>query len=300
MKKFFILLCAIVSVTVEAKSQIVVNTTYTNSVKFHNKENTIDGKANLSLTKVSANIPLSKNISDDYKSIKTWHYFISGSYLNVNTISGNEFPTDRVVNIYTGITHYRTLSNRWDMMFYGGAGICQDDSRFSQFRGSDIMGFLIATAIYKVNKNFQIGGGLIFSNAYRDLLIVPTLYFKWKTNDKYFVDLETRTFDFNGEAGMNVNSHLVLSLHSEYNRVGTAIDISNGKDQYFSYNYFNNGLKANFKMNKHLSVPVEVGVSAAGTATYKNRNLKSVFKKSTESYSMDAAPYGSIGVKYDL
>ncbi len=294
MKKALILLFATALMPVKAFSQITLNTTYVNDAKFHNKGNTAEGNANISLTKAAANISLSKQVSPDYKSIRTWNYFITGSYLNVNTTNGYNFPTDRIVNIYTGLAHYRTLSSRWGLICYGGIGITQDDSRFSEFRSSDIMGFAIATAVYKVNRNFQIGGGLIFTNVYKDLLVIPTLYVKWENKNKYFVDIQTRTFDFNGEAGVNLNNCVALSLHSEYNRIGTSVDKENEKDQYFNYNYLNSGLKANFNISKHLSTSVEAGVSAAGNATYKKRALKYIFKESLESYSMKAAPYCSI------
>lgn len=300
MKKASILFCAFISFAFNVDAQIEVNTSYVNNVKYHDKDHTLSGKANLSLSKVSANVPVSKYVSDDYKTVRSWSCFVSGSYLNVNSFSGDAFPTERVMNIYTGVAHYRTINDRWSMMFYGGGGICQDDSRFSELRSSDIMGFAIATGIYKVNKNLQLGGGLIFSNAFNGMLVVPTVFVKWKAGEKYYVKLETRTYDFKGEAGIEVNDNLNVSLHSVYDRIGTPIDVEGGIDQYFSYNYFMTGVKADFKLTKKLTVPVEVGVSAAGTATYKNRRLKDMLKDSNESFSMDASPYCSIGMKYAL
>jgi hypothetical protein len=47
MKKALILLFATALMPVKAFSQITLNTTYVNDAKFHNKENTAEGNANI-------------------------------------------------------------------------------------------------------------------------------------------------------------------------------------------------------------------------------------------------------------
>lgn len=152
------------------------------------------------------------------------------------TSSTQYYPINEILNIYTGVSHYRTLSEKWSLMVYGGVGICSDDARFSAFRWDNVMVFGLGTTIYKVNKNLDLGAGVILTNAFDMPIILPAFYIKWRNQGRYYFDFASRSYDINAALGMRFNQNFKLSWVANLNRVGAPVKNENGLNFYYSFN----------------------------------------------------------------
>lgn len=281
-------------------TQISIGTSYLHSSDFENDDGDKKGKVNTLLMEGNINLPFYMNISQDKKSIRMWSGFVSGKYMKMNeTTSPEVYPFKKILNMYTGVSHYRTLTDRWSLSVIGGMGVCTDDTRFSQIRWQNVMVYGMGTAIYKINNNLDIGGGLILTNAFNTPMAFPSVYVKWKGEGRYSFELSTRAYDIVSSLGMQVAPYLRLSLVGEYNRISTPLEDENDKDYYYSFNYLTTGIRPEIIVSKKVTIPIEVGAAFAGSGSYKKRKLSSL-TKNDDSYSFSASPYASISLRIGI
>jgi len=178
-------------------------------------------------------------------------------------------------------------------------GVCTDDTRFSRIGWDNAMVYGMGTAIYKVNNNLDIGGGLILTNAFNTPMIFPSVYVKWKGEGRYSFELSTRTYDIVSSLGMQVAPYLRLSLVAEYNRISTPLEDENDKDYYYSFNYLTTGIRPEIKVSKKITIPIEFGAAFAGSGSYKKRKLSNLLKNE-DSYSFSASPYVSVSLRIGI
>jgi len=281
-------------------TQVSIGTSYLHSSDFKNDDGDIKGKVNTLLLKGSVNLPFYMNISQDKKTIRMWSGFLSGKYMKMNeTTSPEVYPFKKILNINAGVSHYRTLTDKWSLSLVGGMGLCADDTRFSQTSWENVMIYALGMAIYKVNNNLDIGGGLILTNAFNTPMIFPSVYVKWKGEGRYSFELSSRSYDFVSSLGMQVAPYLRLSLVAEYNRISTPLEDEDDKDYYYSFNYLTTGIRPEIKVSKKITIPIEVGAAFAGSGSYKKRKLSSLLKNE-DSYSFSTSPYVSVSLRIGL
>lgn len=281
-------------------AQISIGTSYLHSSDFENDNGEKQGKVNTLLLKGNLNLPFYTEMSQDRKSIRMWSGFVSGKYMKMNeTTSPEVYPFKKILNIYAGISRYRTLTDRWSLSVIGGMGVCTDNTRFSRIGWHNAMIYSMGTAIYKVNNNLDIGGGLIFTNAFNTPIVFPSVYVKWRGEGRYSFELSTRTYDIVSSLGMQVAPYLRVSLVAEYNRISTPLEDENDKDYYYSFNYLTTGIRPEIIVSKKVTIPIEVGAAFAGSGSYKKRKLSNLLKNE-DSYSFSASPYVSVSLRVGI
>lgn len=281
-------------------TQVSIGTSYLHSSDFENDNGDKQGKVNTLLLKGNINLPFYTNMSQDRKKIRMWSGFISGKYMKMNeTTSPEVYPFKKILNMYTGISHYRTLTDKWSLSVIGGIGVCTDDTRFSRIGWNNAMVYGMGTAIYRVNNNLDIGGGLILTNAFNTPMVFPSVYIKWKGEGRYSFELSTRTYDLVSSLGMQVTSYLRLALVAEYNRISTPLEDENDKDYYYSFNYLTTGIRPEIIVSKKVTIPIEAGAAFAGSGSYKKRKLSNLLK-SEDSYSFSTSPYVSVSLRIGI
>ena len=281
-------------------TQVSIGTSYLHSSNFENDNGDIKGKVNTLLLNANINLPFYLNISQDRKTIRMWSVFVSGKYMKMNeTTSPEVYPFKKILNMYTGVSHYRTLNDKWSLSVVGGMGVCTDDTRFSQIGWDNAMVYALGTAIYKVNNNLDIGGGLILTNAFNTPMVFPSVYVKWKGDGRYSFLLSTRTYDIVSSLGIQVTPYLRLSLVADYNRISTPLEDENDKDYYYSFNYLTTGIRPEIKVSKNITIPIEIGAAFAGSGAYKKRKLSNLLKND-DSYSFSTAPYISVSLRVGM
>lgn len=281
-------------------TQVSIGTSYLHSSDFENDNGNKQGKVNTLLLKGNINLPFYTNMSQDRKKIRMWSGFISGKYMKMNeTTSPEVYPFKKILNMYAGISHYRTLTDKWSLSVIGGMGVCTDDTRFSRIGWNNAMVYGMGTAIYRVNNNLDIGGGLILTNAFNTPMVFPSVYIKWKGEGRYSFELSTRTYDLVSSLGMQVTSYLRLALVAEYNRISTPLEDENDKDYYYSFNYLTTGIRPEIIVSKKVTIPIEAGAAFAGSGSYKKRKLSNLLK-SEDSYSFSTSPYVSVSLRIGI
>lgn len=281
-------------------AQISISTSYLHSSDFKDDNGEKRGEANIYLLEGNLNLPFYLNISPDRTKVRMWSAFVSGKYMKMNeTSSPRVYPTNKILNLYTGISHYRTLTDRWSLSAIAGMGICTDDTRLSGVGWYNAMVYGMGTAIYKVNDYLDIGGGLILTNAFNTPMAFPSVYVKWERDGKYSFGLSTRAYDAVGYLGMQIMPHLRLSLVGEYNRISTPFENDEDKNYYYSFNYLTTGLRPEIIINSKITIPIEFGAAFAGSGSYKKRKLSSLLK-SEDSYDFGVSPYVSISFRMGM
>jgi|GEM_PF-4733404 hypothetical protein len=282
------------------RAQVSISSSYLHSSDFKNDNGDKRGEVNTLLLKGSINLPFYINISQDKKIVRVWSGFVSGKYMTMNeTTSPEVFPFKKIMNIYSGVNHYRTLTDRWSLLAVAGMGICTDDTRFSQIGWHNAMVYALGTAIYKVNRGLDIGGGLMFTNAFNTPIVFPSVYVKWKGDGRYSYELSSRNYDILSSLGMQITRVFRLSLVAEYNRISTPLKNEYSKDYYYSFNYLSTGIRPEIKIGKYVTIPFEIGIASAGSGSYKKRKLSNILK-SEDSYSFSTSPYASVSLRIGM
>lgn len=281
-------------------AQLSISSSYLNSSDFKNENGDKEGKVNTFLLNGMLNVPFSMKISEDKKEMSIWSAYVTGKYMKMNeTNSPRVYPFSKILNLYGGVSHYKTLTEKWKLSIAGGMGICTDNTRFSQIRSDNLMVYGMGIAIYKVNNNLELGGGLAFSNSFNIPMVFPSIYARWKGDGKFRFELATRSYDIKSSLGIDINSYFRLSAICEYNRISTPLEDADSKDYYYSFNYLTTGLRPEIKVSKLISIPIEVGAVFGGSGSYKKRKLSHILK-SDDSYSFGASPYVSISLKVGI
>ena len=72
----------------------------------------------------------------------------------------------------------------------------------------------------------------------------------------------------------------------------------NGNDKIFTHQYIVVGFRPEFKVSKHISLPVMVGINAVRNAYYDGRSLSAFFKAMGREYDpcFQIAPYFSVSI----
>lgn len=278
-------------------AQVSVSTTYFQGSDYHNEGHTRTGTANISLTEAGVNLPFYKDISEDKRHIDVWTAFVNGKYLKINETSRPQMlPTSKVMNLLTGIGHVRTLGSRWTLVGGGGVGLCTDESRFSHLRWQNVLLAAMGTFIYKVNDNLDLGAGLMATNAFDTPIVLPTLYAKWRSRGRYSFDLASTSYDIQASLGLQLSPSVRFSWVAGHRRIGAPVDKEEEKEQYYSFSALTSGFRTEFKIGKHLTLPVEAGYVLRTTAQYRRRRVSSLLH-TKEKFSYSSCPYISIALK---
>ena len=265
-------------------AQISVKTEYIGNSEFYDAvADTNTGNGSAMIYSAGAMVPLSMQASaedDPYKRATIWGVALSGTFVkmdNHNFPIGKELPS-QVMNLGATALHLRPLKERWSMLMALGIGSYTPENRLSAIRiDENVLANGALVFIWHWRPNLEIGGGVALNNSFGYPMVFPAFYFKYKGgfSDKFTIDinlLDGTKVAFGYDYSENLSLKLVANIggYSAYLR-------RNGQKEMFSSQTFFVGLEPEFKLGKHISIPVTFGGSFIRSGRYRERTLSAMF-----------------------
>ena len=297
MKEIFTFIILLLGVN--SFAQISVKTEYIGNSEFYDAvADTNTGNGSAMIYSVGAMVPLSMQASaedDPYKRATIWGVALSGTFVkmdNQNFPIGKELPS-QVMNLGATALHLRPLKERWSMLMALGIGSYTPENRLSAIRiDENVLANGALVFIWHWRPNLEIGGGVALNNSFGYPMVFPALYLKYKGgfSDKFTIDinlLDGTKVAFGYDYSENLSLKLVANIggYSAYLR-------RNGQKEMFSSQTFFVGLEPEFKLGKHISIPVTFGGSFIRSGRYRERTLSAMF--ASEAKNEDGSARSSV------
>ena len=297
MKEIFTFIILLLGVN--SFAQISVKTEYIGNSEFYDAvADTNTGNGSAMIYSVGAMVPLSMQTpaeDDPYKRATIWGVALSGTFVkmdNQNFPIGKELPS-QVMNLGATALHLRPLKERWSMLMALGIGSYTPENRLSAIRiGENVLANGALVFIWHWRPNLEIGGGVALNNSFGYPMVFPALYLKYKGgfSDKFTIDinlLDGTKVAFGYDYSENLSLKLVANIggYLAYLR-------RNGQKEMFSSQTFFVGLEPEFKLGKHISIPVTFGGSFIRSGRYRERTLSAMF--ATEAKNEDGSARSSV------
>ncbi|MDO4880348.1 MAG: DUF6268 family outer membrane beta-barrel protein [Capnocytophaga sp.] len=270
---------------VGAFAQISVKTEYITNSKFYDAvsdSNIGDGSA--MIYSVGALVPLSMQAPDEedpYQRPTVWGVALNSTFVQMNN---HHFPVEKehpsqVMNLGASVVHLRPLKTRWSMLMALGVGSYTPENRLSSIHiGENVLANGALVFVWHYNAHLEVGGGVALNNTFGYPMVFPALYVKYKGGfgDKFTI--EAASIDGAKVAlGYNYRENLTLKLVANVGGYSAYLR-RNGQKEMFSQQTFFAGLQPEFKIGKHLTIPITVGGSFIRSGRYRERTLKDMFK----------------------
>ena len=297
MKEIFTFIILLLGVN--SFAQISIKTEYISSSEFYDAvADTNTGNGSAMIYSAGAMVPLSMQASaedDPYKRATIWGVALSGTFVkmdNQNFPIGKELPS-QVMNLGATALHLRPLKERWSMLMALGIGSYTPENRLSAIRiDENVLANGALVFIWHWRPNLEIGGGVALNNSFGYPMVFPALYLKYKGgfSDKLTIDinlLDGTKVAFGYDYSENLSLKLVANIggYSAYLR-------RNGQKEMFSSQTFFVGLEPEFKLGKHINIPVTFGGSFIRSGRYRERTLSAMF--ATEAKNEDGSARSSV------
>ena len=297
MKEIFTFIILLLGVN--SFAQISVKTEYIGNSEFYDAvADTNTGNGSAMIYSAGAMVPLLMQASaedDPYKRATIWGVALSGTFVkmdNHNFPIGKELPS-QVMNLGATALHLRPLKERWSMLMALGIGSYTPENRLSAIRiDENVLANGALVFIWHWRPNLEIGGGVALNNSFGYPMVFPALYLKYKGgfSDKFTIDinlLDGTKVAFGYNYSENLSLKLVANIggYSAYLR-------RNGQKEMFSSQTFFVGLEPEFKLGKHISIPVTFGGSFIRSGRYRERTLSAMF--ASEAKNEDGSARSSV------
>ena len=297
MKEIFTFIILLLGVN--SFAQISIKTEYISNSEFYDAvADTNTGNGSAMIYSAGAMVPLSMQASaedDPYKRATIWGVALSGTFVkmdNHNFPIGKELPS-QVMNLGATALHLRPLKERWSMLMALGIGSYTPENRLSAIRiDENVLANGALVFIWHWRPNLEIGGGVALNNSFGYPMVFPALYLKYKGgfSDKFTIDvnlLDGTKVAFGYDYSENLSLKLVANIggYSAYLR-------RNGQKEMFSSQTFFVGLEPEFKLGKHISIPVTFGGSFIRSGRYRERTLSAMF--ASEAKNEDGSVRSSV------
>ena len=297
MKKIFTFIILLLGVN--SFAQISVKTEYIGNSEFYDAvADTNTGNGSAMIYSAGAMVPLSMQASaedDPYKRATIWGVALSGTFVkmdNHNFPIGKELPS-QVMNLGATALHLRPLKERWSMLMALGIGSYTPENRLSAICiDENILANGALVFIWHWRPNLEIGGGMALNNSFGYPMVFPALYLKYKGgfSDKFTIDinlLDGTKVAFGYDYSENLSLKLVANIggYLAYLR-------RNGQKEMFSSQTFFVGLEPEFKLGKHISIPVTFCGSFIRSGRYRERTLSAMF--ASEAKNEDGSVRSSV------
>ncbi|QQT31805.1 hypothetical protein I6I99_04375 [Sphingobacterium multivorum] len=239
-------------------------------------------------------VPLSTKI-DSSGNIKRWSWKIGAAYAKMENRGYKDplFPNE-MLNAEMGLQYLTSLRKNWSLLTFASVGIYSD---LVKVNGKDVLGQGGVLFIKKFRPNLAFGFGPVLSNSFGVPMILPGLYFDWKTNGKV-------KFNVNFPQGLSASYHLneLVDLRAVVNLDGmTAEREKNGKSTLAGFMLLTAGLQPQFNLGKSLKLQLTGGSTLARLYVENDRSLKSLFKnKSQADPRFSPTFYTSLALKWNM
>ena len=281
-----------------ALAQISIKTEYISNSKFYDAvadTNTGDGSA--MIYSVGALVPLSMQApkeDDPYQRPTVWGVSLNGTFVqmdNHNFPLGKELPS-QAMNLGVSAIHLRPLKERWSMLMALGAGSYTPENRLSSIHiGENVVANGAFILVWHLRPNIEIGGGVALNNSFGYPMVFPAFYFKYNGafSDKFTI--EVGSIDgLKVALGYNYRENLDFKLIANMGGYSAYLR-RNGEKEIFSQQTFVVGLQPEFKIGKHVSIPLTVGGSFIRSGRYRERKLSAMF--ASEAKNEDGTSHSS-------
>ena len=297
MKEIFTFIILLLGVN--SFAQISVKTEYISNSEFYDAvADTNTGNGSAMIYSAGAMVPLSMQASaedDPYKRATIWGVALSGTFVkmdNHNFPIGKELPS-QVMNLGATALHLRPLKERWSMLMALGIGSYTPENRLSAIRiDENVLANGALVFIWHWRPNLEIGGGVALNNSFGYPMVFPALYLKYKGgfSDKFTIDinlLDGTKVAFGYDYSENLSLKLVANIGGYLGYLRR-----NGQKEMFSSQTFFVGLEPEFKLGKHISIPVTFGGSFIRSGRYRERTLSAMF--ASEAKNEDGSARSSV------
>ena len=297
MKEIFTFIILLLGVN--SFAQISVKTEYISNSEFYDAvANTNTGNGSAMIYSAGAMVPLLMQTpaeDDPYKRATIWGVALSGTFVkmdNQNFPIGKELPS-QVMNLGATVLHLRPLKERCSMLMALGIGSYTPENRLSSIHiGENVVANGAFMLVWHLRPNLEIGGGVALNNSFGYPMVFPAFYFKYKGgfSDKFTIDvslLDGTKVAFGYDYSENLSLKLVANIggYSAFLR-------RNGQKEMFSSQTFFVGLEPEFKLGKHISIPVTFGGSFIRSGRYRERTLSAMF--ASEAKNEDGSARSSV------
>ena len=283
---------------VNSFAQIGVKTEYISNSKFYDAvsdSNIGDGSA--MIYSVGALVPLSMKApeeDDPYQRPTLWGVGLNGSFVQMYN---HHFPIEKelpsqVMNLGVTALHIRPLKERWSMLMALGAGSYTPENRLSSIHiGENVVANGAFVLVWHWRPNIEIGGGVALNNTFGYPMVFPAFYFKYNGAFSYKFTIEAASIDGAKIAfGYNFSDNFNLKLVANVGGYAAYLK-RNGRKEIFTQQNIITGLQPEFKIGKHLSIPIIVGANFLRSGVYQERKLSAMFK--SEAKNEDGTPRSS-------
>lgn len=273
-----------------ALAQISIKTEYISNSKFYDAvadTNTGDGSA--MIYSVGALVPLSVQApegDDPFQRPTVWGVSLNGTFVqmdNHNFPIGKELPS-QAMNLGISAIHLRPLKERWSMLMALGVGSYTPENRLSSIHiGENVVANGALLFVWYWRANLEIGAGAALNNTFGYPMLFPALYFKYKGgfSDKFTIDVSLLD---GGKVAFGYNYRENLSLKLVANIGGYAAYLRrNEQKEMFSSQTFFVGVEPEFKIGKHVSIPLTIGGSFIRSGRYRERTLAAMFQSEAKN-----------------
>ena len=297
MKEIFTFIILLLGVN--SFAQISVKTEYISNSEFYDAvADTNTGNGSAMIYSAGAMVPLSMQASaedDPYKRATIWGVALSGTFVkmdNQNFPIGKELPS-QVMNLGATVLHLRPLKERWSMLMALGIGSYTPENRLSAIRiDENVLANGALVFIWHWRPNLEIGGGVALNNSFGYPMVFPALYLKYKGgfSDRFTIDVSL--LDGTKVAfGYDYSENLSLKLVANIGGYSAFLRRNGQKEMFFSQTFFV-GLEPEFKLGKHISIPVTFGGSFIRSGRYRERTLSAMF--ASEAKNEDGSARSSV------
>ncbi|PKF75222.1 DUF6268 family outer membrane beta-barrel protein [Chryseobacterium sp. PMSZPI] len=243
---------------------------------------------------LNLNIPLSVK-KDSNGKVKAWSMLLSGSYAKMThkNYETQLFPS-QMLNAQVGIQHMRPLGKKWSMMMMASVGVYTDLERITF---DDVLGQGGIVFVRHFNPNLALGGGPILTTAFGVPMVLPWIYFDWKTNGKIKVRIN---FPEGMEAGYQFSDE--FSLKAAIDLSGMSAERNkDGKSVLVGYQQITAGLRPEIQLSDKLSLRVTGGTALLRSFSESDRKIKSIFKtKKMEDPRFASTFYVAVALRWNL
>lgn len=220
---------------------------------------------------------------------------LSGSYAKM-THKNYETPLfpDQMLNVQVGIQHMRPLGKKWSMMMMASIGVYTD---LEKIDFDDVLGQGGLLFIRHFNSNISLGGGPVLTTAFGVPMILPWIYFDWKTNGKIKFKIN---FPEGMEAGYLFSDKFTLKAVVELNGMTAERNI-NGKSMLLGYQQITAGLRPELKINDRLTLRLTGGTAILRSFSENDRKISSIFRdKKIADPRFSSTFYAAVSLRWNL
>ncbi|MCT2563443.1 DUF6268 family outer membrane beta-barrel protein [Chryseobacterium herbae] len=253
-----------------------------------------NSKSDFKRVDLNLSIPLSMK-KDSSGRVKAWSLLLSSSYAKMKHKDYEKqlFP-DQMLNAQVGIQHIRPLGKKWSLMMMASVGVYTD---LEQISSDDILGQGGVLFIRHFNPNLALGAGPVLTTAFGVPMILPWIYFDWKTNGKIKLKIN---FPEGMEAGYMFTDK--FALKAVVNLSGMTVERKkDGKSMLLGYQQITAGIRPELKLNDKLSLGLTGGTALLRSFNENDRKIKNIFKdKKMMDPKFASTLYVAVSLRWNL